>query len=102
MSEAVAIEASSEALVDRVVTSTIGLFELAGLYLGDRLGLYRALHDEPGATSGRAGSAHRHRRALRARVARAPGRERAAQRATTRRRPPPSDATRCRPAMPRH
>ena len=46
MSEAVAIEASSEALVDRVVTSTIGLFELAGLYLGDRLGLYRALHDK--------------------------------------------------------
>ena len=52
MSETMAIEANSEALVDRVVGSTIGLFELAGLYLGDRLGLYRALHDAGGATSG--------------------------------------------------
>ena len=48
MSESVA----SETLVDRVVTSTIGLFELAGLYLGDRLGLYRALHESGSATSG--------------------------------------------------
>ena len=37
--------------MDRVVASTIGLFELAGLYLGDRLGLYRALHDDGDATS---------------------------------------------------
>jgi 2-polyprenyl-3-methyl-5-hydroxy-6-metoxy-1,4-benzoquinol methylase len=48
MSESVA----SETLADRVVTSTIGLFELAGLYLGDRLGLYRALHEAGSATSG--------------------------------------------------
>ena len=46
-----AVETTSEALVDRVVASTIGLFELAGLYLGDRLGLYRALHDDGDATS---------------------------------------------------
>ena len=51
MSEAVAIDTTSDALVDRVVASTIGLFELAGLYLGDRLGLYRALHDSGAATS---------------------------------------------------
>ena len=52
MSEAVDTEATSQALVDRVVGSTIGLFELAALYLGDRLGLYAALHDAGGATSG--------------------------------------------------
>ena len=90
-----------EALVERVVTSTIGLFELAGLYLGDRLGLYRALHDARSRDQRAAGRAHRHRRALRARVARAAGRERAARASTTRRRPPPRGATRCRPATPR-
>ena len=37
--------AASQALVERVVSSTIGLFDLAGIYLGQRLGLYRALHD---------------------------------------------------------
>ena len=52
MSDAVAMDWTSEALVNRVVGSTIGLFELAGLYLGDRLGLYRALHDTGAATSG--------------------------------------------------
>ena len=47
----VASSKSSEALVERVVASTIGLFDLAGLYLGQRLGLYRALHDGGAATS---------------------------------------------------
>ena len=42
---------SGEALVERVVASTIGLFDLAGLYLGQRLGLYRRSHDEGAATS---------------------------------------------------
>jgi 2-polyprenyl-3-methyl-5-hydroxy-6-metoxy-1,4-benzoquinol methylase len=42
---------SGEALIERVVESTIGLFDLAGLYLGQRLGLYTALHEGGGATS---------------------------------------------------
>jgi SAM-dependent methyltransferase len=46
-----AAEASSETLVERIVTSTIGMFDLAGLYLGDRLGLYRSLGDGAAATS---------------------------------------------------
>jgi hypothetical protein len=33
-----------EALIERVVASTIGLFDLAGVYLGLRLGLYQGLH----------------------------------------------------------
>ena len=47
----VASATSGEALIERVVASTIGLFDLAGLYLGQRLGLYRALHDGGSATS---------------------------------------------------
>jgi 2-polyprenyl-3-methyl-5-hydroxy-6-metoxy-1,4-benzoquinol methylase len=46
-----AVEAS-EALVERVFTSAIALFDLAGIYLGDRLGLYRALYTDGPATSG--------------------------------------------------
>jgi 2-polyprenyl-3-methyl-5-hydroxy-6-metoxy-1,4-benzoquinol methylase len=42
---------SGEELSERVVASTIGLFDLAGLYLGQRLGLYRALRDHGDATS---------------------------------------------------
>jgi len=42
---------SGEGLIERVVASTIGLFDLAGLYLGQRLGLYRALRDGGPATS---------------------------------------------------
>jgi 2-polyprenyl-3-methyl-5-hydroxy-6-metoxy-1,4-benzoquinol methylase len=44
--------ATEDALIERVVASTIGLFDLAGLYLGQRLGLYRALRDGGPATSG--------------------------------------------------
>ncbi len=42
---------TGDALIERVVASTIGLFDLAGVYLGQRLGLYRALHDGGDATS---------------------------------------------------
>jgi SAM-dependent methyltransferase len=42
---------TGDALIERVVASTIGLFDLAGLYLGERLGLYRALRDAGGLTS---------------------------------------------------
>ena len=34
-----------DALVERLFGATIGAFELLGIYLGDRLGLYRALAD---------------------------------------------------------
>jgi SAM-dependent methyltransferase len=39
------------ALVERIVASTIGVFDLASVYLGDRLGLYRALQSHGPATS---------------------------------------------------
>jgi SAM-dependent methyltransferase len=46
-----AAEPSSEALIERIVTSTIGMFDLAGVYLGHRLGLYRSLGDREAVTS---------------------------------------------------
>ena len=45
-------EMTGEALIERVLTSTVGLFDLASIYLGQRLGLYAALHDRGPATSG--------------------------------------------------
>ncbi len=42
---------ATEALVERVFASTIALFDLASIYLGERLGLYRALHETGPATS---------------------------------------------------
>jgi SAM-dependent methyltransferase len=44
-------ESSADALVERIVTATIGLFDLASVHLGDRLGLYRGLHAHGPATS---------------------------------------------------
>jgi SAM-dependent methyltransferase len=41
----------TRAFVERIVASTIGLFDLASIHLGDRLGLYRALHQQGPATS---------------------------------------------------
>jgi SAM-dependent methyltransferase len=35
----------TEAFVERIVAATIGLFDLASIHIGDRLGLYRALHE---------------------------------------------------------
>jgi 2-polyprenyl-3-methyl-5-hydroxy-6-metoxy-1,4-benzoquinol methylase len=43
--------ATGDALIERVFTSTIALFDLAGVYLGQMLGLYRALRDNGPATS---------------------------------------------------
>jgi len=52
MSQTIAhTDATSDALIERIVASTIGLFDLAGIYLGQRLGLYRALRDDGPATS---------------------------------------------------
>ena len=42
----------TEALSERVLAATIGLFDLAGIYLGQRLGLYEALADAATVTSG--------------------------------------------------
>jgi 2-polyprenyl-3-methyl-5-hydroxy-6-metoxy-1,4-benzoquinol methylase len=42
---------ATEALVERIFSSTIGLFDLAAIYLGDRLGFYRALAEDGSATS---------------------------------------------------
>ncbi len=42
---------STEALIERVLRSTIGLFDLAAIHLGQRLGLYRALAEGGPATS---------------------------------------------------
>ena len=36
---------SAEALVGRLFASTIGMMDVMSVYVGDRLGLYRALHD---------------------------------------------------------
>jgi 2-polyprenyl-3-methyl-5-hydroxy-6-metoxy-1,4-benzoquinol methylase len=38
-------------LADRLVAAAIGTLELYGVYLGDRLGLYRAIHDAGSATA---------------------------------------------------
>lgn len=40
-----AVEARRDALVERLFGAAIGAFELAGVYLGDRLGLYQALSE---------------------------------------------------------
>ena len=42
---------ATEALVERMFASAIALFDLATFHLGDRLGLYRALHEHGPATS---------------------------------------------------
>src|SRR5207253_1036748 len=44
-------ERSGEALVGRLFEASIGMFEVMSVYLGDRLGLYRALRDGGPATT---------------------------------------------------
>ena len=44
-------EQRRDALVERIFESSIGMMELLGIYIGERLGLYRALADDSGATS---------------------------------------------------
>ena len=41
---------SADALTERIFTAAIGTFDLAGVYLGDRLGLYRSLDADGPAT----------------------------------------------------
>jgi hypothetical protein len=51
--ETITDDATGDALIERVVASTIGPFDLAGLYLGQRLGLSRALRDGAAAVRAR-------------------------------------------------
>ena len=88
--------AATDAFVERLFGSVLGALDLQAVYLGDRLGYYRALADRP-AHLDRAGRAHRYRRAVRPRVAGAAGRHRDPRdRRSGRRRRSPV-ATRCRP-----
>jgi 2-polyprenyl-3-methyl-5-hydroxy-6-metoxy-1,4-benzoquinol methylase len=45
-----ATERTPDALVDRLFRASLGMFEVMSVYLGDRLGLYRALRDGGPAT----------------------------------------------------
>jgi 2-polyprenyl-3-methyl-5-hydroxy-6-metoxy-1,4-benzoquinol methylase len=53
------ISTGPDALADRLFQATVGAFDLLAIYLGDRLGLYRAMTDgawlTPGALAARAG-----------------------------------------------
>ena len=57
---------TSDELVDRLVKASVGMMDVVSVYLGDRLGLYRALRDGGPATSeelsARAGIAERYAR----------------------------------------
>jgi len=45
-------EKTADALVGRLFEATLGMMDVLSVYLGDRLGLYRALHDGGPATAG--------------------------------------------------
>ncbi|MDO8485285.1 MAG: methyltransferase domain-containing protein [Candidatus Limnocylindrales bacterium] len=45
-------EKTADALVGRLFEASIGMFDIMSVYLGDQLGLYRALHDGGPATAG--------------------------------------------------
>ena len=47
-----ATEKTADALVGRLFEASIGMFDLMSVYLGDQLGLYRALHTGGAATAG--------------------------------------------------
>ena len=60
---------SGEALVGRLFDQTLGALELLNVYIGERLGLYRALDGAGSGDGGRARGTGRDRAALRPRVA---------------------------------
>ena len=74
-----------DALVGRLFEATLGAFDLLAIHLGDRLGLYQALAERGPLTAAGARRRGRHRPALCARVARAPGRRRDPRRRRRRR-----------------
>jgi len=45
-------DAQRDALVERLFEATLGAWDLLGVYLGDRLGLYRTLADNKGPVTG--------------------------------------------------
>ncbi len=45
------MERTADELVDRLFTSTLGMMDVMSVYVGDQLGLYRALRDRGSATS---------------------------------------------------
>ena len=47
----VAAEKTADELVGRIFEGTLGMMDILAIYLGDRLGLYRALHDGGSATA---------------------------------------------------
>ena len=51
MTTAEATERTADALVGRLVEATLGSMDVLTVYVGDRLGLYRALHDGGPATA---------------------------------------------------
>ena len=57
MASTQAEEARRDALVERLFGATIGAFDLCGVYIGDRLGLYRALAEHGPASAGELASA---------------------------------------------
>src|ERR1044071_232786 len=61
-------ERSGDALVERLFNAGVGMMEVISVYIGDRLGLYRALRDGGPATSAelaaRAGIDERYAREL--------------------------------------
>jgi 2-polyprenyl-3-methyl-5-hydroxy-6-metoxy-1,4-benzoquinol methylase len=48
----VATEKTADELVGRLFEATVGMFDMMSVYLGDRLGLYRALHEGGSANAG--------------------------------------------------
>jgi 2-polyprenyl-3-methyl-5-hydroxy-6-metoxy-1,4-benzoquinol methylase len=50
--DAAEVSKTADALVGRLFEATLGMMDVLSVYLGDRLGLYRALHDEGPATAG--------------------------------------------------
>ena len=83
------------AFVFRAVDEVGAALNCALVVMGDRLGYYRALADGGPMTAAALAAAHRHRRAVRPRVAQRPGRRRL--RHLRPRRPAP---TPCRPSTP--
>ena len=77
-------EKKLEAFMGQAVGDLGATLSAALVVIGDQLGLYKAMAGAGRLTPARAGRAHRHRRALRARVAERPGRRRL-RRPTTRR-----------------
>ncbi len=49
---AAATEKTAEELVGRLFEASLGMFDIMAVYVGDRLGLYRALHEGGPATAG--------------------------------------------------